>query len=65
MLRQNQATVEARVASAHRHVIVAAGLAESWRDQGHSDDLRAIALELERLQNDLLRGRSRRRAPTS
>lgn len=65
MLRQNQAAVEAAIAAAHKATWRAADLSENWVDDGFSDDLRSIVVELQRIQTDLLRGKSRRRAPTS
>lgn len=65
MLRQNQAAVEAAVAAAHKATWRAADLSENWADDGFSDDLRSIVVELQRIQSDLLGGKSRRRAPTS
>lgn len=65
MLRVNQAAVEAAVAAAHRATYRAADLSENWRDDGFSEDLRAVCVELQRIQEDLLRGSSRRSLPRS
>lgn len=53
--------IEALIAMAHRNLVQAALVAEPMRDQGLSDDLRQIAIELERLQIDLLKSARRPR----
>lgn len=59
---QKVLAVEKALATAHRAIYGALGPASGMRDLGLHDDLQMIQLELERLQVDLLRGSSRRRA---
>ena len=53
--------LEQRLGAAHRYLWDASKLAESHSDQGWADDLREIVWEIERMQEDLLRGRRRSR----
>jgi hypothetical protein len=53
--------VERLVAIAMRHLTQAALLAETWRDQGISDDLWQIREELARIDLELLGAMRRRR----
>jgi hypothetical protein len=60
--------IERAIAAAHRATWRAALGAESWQDQGLADDLHAIAEELRRVQEAMLKrasgqfSRARRRA---
>lgn len=58
---RNFLSIEALIAEAHRKIVQAALIAEPMRDQGLSDDLRQFAIELERLQIDLLKSARRPR----
>lgn len=52
--------VEKRLASAHRHLRAAKDRSSEWDKLGFHDDLQLILLEVERMQEDLLKGRGRR-----
>lgn len=54
--------VEKCLAGAHRSIASAIEMASTWSDLAFHDDLQLIQLELERMAEDLLRGRKRRSA---
>lgn len=55
--------IEAAIAAAHRRTLQAAHMAETRSDQGLADDLHQISVELQRIQEDLLKSRRPRRTP--
>lgn len=60
MTTQDRAYIETAVAAAHRKLWNAAQRAENTGDNGLSEDLFQIMKELERVQEDLLRGKGLR-----
>lgn len=56
--------LERNLANAHRFIRLAAGLADSMNSETVMLDLEQIAVEIERIQEALLRGMPRRRMTT-
>lgn len=51
----SQATMETCIARAHRQLAIARDAASTLADLGWHDDLQMVLIELERMQQDLLR----------
>lgn len=52
--------VEKHLAGAHRHLRAAMLKSSEWSNLGFHDDLQMFLLEIERMQEDLLKSRARR-----
>jgi len=61
-MNRERLAIEKCLAIAHQAVFHATAHASTFRDLGLHDDLQMIQLELERIQEDLLRGTARRRS---
>lgn len=62
---QSRATMESRLATAHRALHAAATAAAELGDEHAEDDILQILKEVTRVAEDSLKGRARRREPLS